>query len=123
MADGRADGLDRESSARLAGTLGAGRYARHCRDAEQHTRSYACCGCDEWQAGTEGTCDDSGAGGKGGVSVRIGIDVSWAQGPPSGTATYITGLVEALTRVGPQHDYVLFTRSTRARGDPGRHGP
>ena len=33
--------------------------------------------------------------------MRIGIDVSWAQGPPSGTATYITGLVEALARVGP----------------------
>jgi glycosyltransferase involved in cell wall biosynthesis len=53
--------------------------------------------------------------------VRIGIDVSWAQGPPSGTATYITGLVEALTRVGPEHDYVLFTRSARGRGAPRRH--
>jgi glycosyltransferase involved in cell wall biosynthesis len=53
--------------------------------------------------------------------VRIGIDVSWAQGPPSGTATYITGLVEALTRVGPGHDYVLFTRSVPGRGAAGRH--
>src|SRR5918912_4342998 len=53
--------------------------------------------------------------------MRIGIDVSWAQGPPSGTATYITGLVEALTRVGPEHDYVLFTRSVLGRGAPRRH--
>ena len=55
--------------------------------------------------------------------MRIGIDVSWAQGPPSGTATYITGLVEALTRVGPEHDYVLLGRSHAGRGAPGRPYP
>jgi glycosyltransferase involved in cell wall biosynthesis len=57
--------------------------------------------------------------------VKIGIDVSWAQGPPSGTATYITGLVEALTRVGPEHDYVLLGRSHAhaGRGAPGGHHP
>ncbi len=49
--------------------------------------------------------------------MRIGIDVSWAQGPASGTATYVAGLVEALVRVAPQHAYVLFTR------DPARYGP
>ena len=53
--------------------------------------------------------------------MRIGIDVSWTQGPPSGTATYITGLVEALTRVGPRHEYVLFTRSVLGRSAPRRH--
>ena len=49
--------------------------------------------------------------------MRIGIDVSWAQMGPSGTATYVAGLVEALTRVGAEHDYVLFTRR------PERYGP
>jgi glycosyltransferase involved in cell wall biosynthesis len=49
--------------------------------------------------------------------LRIGIDVSWAQMGPSGTATYVAGLVEALTRVGAEHDYVLFTRR------PERYGP
>ena len=51
--------------------------------------------------------------------MRIGIDVSWAQGVPSGTASYVAGLVEALARVGPEHEYVLFTRRER----PGRRGP
>ena len=54
--------------------------------------------------------------------MRIGIDVSWAQGPPSGTATYVTGLVEALVRVGPHNDYVLFTRSMPGHGAPGHDG-
>ncbi len=49
--------------------------------------------------------------------MRIGIDVSWAQGPASGTATYVAGLVEGLVRVAPEHKYVLFTR------DPARYGP
>jgi len=49
--------------------------------------------------------------------VRIGIDVSWAQMGLSGTATYVAGLVEALTRVGDGHEYVLFTR------DATRYGP
>lgn len=48
--------------------------------------------------------------------MRIGIDVSWAQGTPSGTATYVAGLVEALVRVGPQHEYVLFTRTPSPGG-------
>lgn len=47
--------------------------------------------------------------------MRIGIDVSWAQGAPSGTATYIGGLVEALVRNGSRHDYVLFERSPSPR--------
>ena len=55
--------------------------------------------------------------------MRIGIDVSWAQGPPSGTATYVAGLVEALVRVGPHNDYVLFTRSRPGHGASGRCGP
>lgn len=59
--------------------------------------------------------------------MRIGIDVSWAQGPPSGTATYIQGLVEALVNIGPQHEYVLFTRTPRdsRRGEalPGLNAP
>ena len=49
--------------------------------------------------------------------MRIGIDVSWAQMGPSGTATYVAGLVEALTRAGAEHHYVLFTRR------PERYGP
>src|SRR2546430_12014353 len=65
-------------------------------------------------------CDPLGVSG---AAVKIGIDVSWAQGPPSGTATYITGLVEALTRVGPGHEYVLFTRSVPRRGALGRYRP
>ncbi len=48
--------------------------------------------------------------------MRVGIDVSWVQGAPSGTATYVAGLVEALTRVGPQHEYVLFTRTPAVAG-------
>lgn len=51
--------------------------------------------------------------------MRIGIDVSWAQGAPSGTSSYVEGLVEALARVGSRHEYVLFTR----REQPGRRGP
>lgn len=46
--------------------------------------------------------------------MRIGIDVSWAQGPPSGTATYIQGLVEALVRLGTQHEWILFERGQSA---------
>ena len=49
--------------------------------------------------------------------MRIGIDISWAQMGPSGTATYVVGLVEALARVGPAHEYVLYTRQ------PARFGP
>ena len=49
--------------------------------------------------------------------MRIGIDISWAQMGPSGTATYVAGLVEALARVGAAHEYVLFTR------DAARYGP
>jgi len=48
--------------------------------------------------------------------VRIGIDVSWAQMGPSGTATYVAGLVEALARVGDTHEYVLFTRDATHYG-------
>jgi alpha-1,3-rhamnosyl/mannosyltransferase len=49
--------------------------------------------------------------------MRIGIDVSWAQGPPSGTATYIQGLVEALVRLGTQHEWILLERcQSPARG-------
>lgn len=59
--------------------------------------------------------------------MRIGIDVSWAQGSPSGTATYIDGLVEALARVGSRHEYVLFTRtltgSRRGAALPGLNAP
>src|SRR5579885_2982184 len=50
----------------------------------------------------------------GGNGMRIGIDVSWAQGPPSGTATYIQGLVEALVRLGTQHEWILFERGQSA---------
>ncbi len=50
--------------------------------------------------------------------MRIGIDVSWAQGPPSGTAVYVASLVEALLRRddAAQHEWVLFTRGTPAPG-------
>ncbi len=52
--------------------------------------------------------------------MRIGIDISWMQGPPSGTATYVAGLVEALVRLDTPHEFVLFTRNRRrdrVRGD------
>lgn len=50
--------------------------------------------------------------------MRIGIDVSWAQGPPSGTAVYVASLVEALLRRDDavQHEWVLFTRGAPAMG-------
>ncbi len=48
--------------------------------------------------------------------MRIGIDISWMQGPPSGTATYVAGLVEALVRLDTPHEFVLFSRSHRRDG-------
>ncbi len=48
--------------------------------------------------------------------MRIGIDVSLMQGPPSGTATYVAGLVEALVRLDTPHEFVLFSRSRRGDG-------
>jgi len=50
--------------------------------------------------------------------VRIGIDVSWAQGPPSGTVVYVASLVEALLRRddATRHEWVLFTRGRPETG-------
>ena len=55
--------------------------------------------------------------------MRIGIDISWAQGSPSGTASYIEGLVHALAASAAHNELVLLTRSVRRLALPGLELP